>query len=75
MIMGNYPPPIPERLPRRRVNITQSVSFHLYSYPSNSILECAIQEETRNLIVYLPTIAGPYLGVNIHRNGSDQAKT
>ena len=33
------------------------------------------QEETRNLIVYLPTIAGPYLGVNIHRNGSDRAKT
>jgi hypothetical protein len=25
--------------------------------------------------VYLPTIAGPYLGVNIHRNGSDRAKT
>jgi hypothetical protein len=25
--------------------------------------------------VYLPTIAGPYLGVNIYRNGSDRAKT
>jgi hypothetical protein len=33
------------------------------------------REETHNLLAYLPTMARPYLRINIHRNGSDRAKT